>query len=323
MNAIDSCWRSDPNWDANRQALADCARGFGADATGGKNGRVYTVTDSSDNPSNPKPGTLRYGAIQREHLWIIFAEDMIISLKTVLSVSSYKTIDGRGVKVEIANGPCMEVRSASHVITHGISIHDCEAQRPGLGDAITITGSSDVWIDHCFFSSCVDGLVDIILLAKSYMHVMLLGHDDDHDEDKSMRITVAFNYFGPGLVQRMPRVRHGYAHVANNRYERWTIYAIGGSANPTILSEGNQYTASDNPRAKEVTMRIQDEDWKTWTRKSSRDVFNSGAFFVQSGSGSYLPNYSPSQSFTVAHGAAVLTLTSDAGPLECNTNKTC
>lgn len=34
---------------------------------------------------------------------------------------------------------------------------------------------------------------------------MLLGHDDAYTEDKGMQVTVAFNRFGPGLVQRMPR----------------------------------------------------------------------------------------------------------------------
>ena len=37
------------------------------------------------------------------------------------------------------------------------------------------------------------------------MQVMLLGHSDDYAADKNMKVTVAFNHFGPGLTQRMPR----------------------------------------------------------------------------------------------------------------------
>lgn len=48
------------------------------------------------------------------------------------------------------------------------------------------------------------------------------------------------------------RVRFGYAHVANNKYDEWLMYAIGGSANPTILSEGNYFMASKNANAKQV-----------------------------------------------------------------------
>jgi len=47
------------------------------------------------------------------------------------------------------------------------------------------------------------------------------------------------------------RVRFGYAHVANNRYDEWQMYAIGGSANPTIFSEGNYFLAR-NGNSKQV-----------------------------------------------------------------------
>lgn len=41
-------------------------------------------------------------------------------------------------------------------------------------------------------------------------------------------------------------MRYGYAHVANNRYDEWKMYAIGGSANPSIFSEGNYFVAPNN-----------------------------------------------------------------------------
>ncbi|CAN7141892.1 unnamed protein product, partial [Brassica rapa subsp. narinosa] len=47
-NPIDDCWRCDPNWSQNRQRLADCSIGFGQGTLGGKGGRFYLVTDSSD-----------------------------------------------------------------------------------------------------------------------------------------------------------------------------------------------------------------------------------------------------------------------------------
>ena len=52
------------------------------------------------------------------------------------------------------------------------------------------------------------------------------------------------------------RVRYGYAHVANNRYDQWLMYAIGGSSNPTILSEGNYFVASKNPDSKQVQKNL-------------------------------------------------------------------
>lgn len=48
------------------------------------------------------------------------------------------------------------------------------------------------------------------------------------------------------------RVRFGYAHVVNNKYDEWKMYAIGGSANPTILSEGNFFIGPNDQNAKQV-----------------------------------------------------------------------
>lgn len=103
-NPIDSCWRCQGNWADNRKRLADCAMGFAKGTTGGKDGEIYVVTDNSDDSSNPKPGTLRYGVIQKQPLWIIFARSMNIRLTQELIMQSDKTIDGRGVIVHIANG---------------------------------------------------------------------------------------------------------------------------------------------------------------------------------------------------------------------------
>lgn len=105
INSIDKCWRCDRNWALNRKKLADCARGFGEKAQGGKNGRIYVVTDPSDNNVvNPRPGTLRHAVIQLEPLWIIFARSMTIRLSQELIVTSHKTIDARGSNVHIAYG---------------------------------------------------------------------------------------------------------------------------------------------------------------------------------------------------------------------------
>nr|GMC78666.1 putative pectate lyase 2 [Ipomoea batatas]GMC87905.1 putative pectate lyase 2 [Ipomoea batatas] len=343
MNVIDSCWRTKPNWASNRRALADCAVGFGKNAGGGKNGNMYMVTDPSDNPGNPKRGTLRYGAIQTAPLWITFARDMVITLKNELMVNSYKTIDGRGAKVEIANGPCITIQGVTNIIIHGISMHDCKPGNSGTvrdtpthagrrrgsdGDAISIFSASNIWIDHCYLARAADGLIDVIhgstaiTISNNYFtqhdKVMLFGHNDNNVEDKAMKVTVAFNHFGPGLIERMPRVRLGYAHVANNRYTGWLMYAIGGSANPTIFSEGNYFMAPNRVDSKQVTKREVKKGWSNWKWRSSKDKFLNGAYFIPSGYGNCAPYYTKSQSFPVADGSRVPALTADAGPLRCS-----
>lgn len=312
-NPIDDCWRCDPNWSANRQRLADCAIGFGEGSLGGRGGQIYVVTDSSDHdPANPTPGTLRYGVIQNEPLWIIFSTSMTIKLKHELIFNSYKTVDGRGANVHITGNGCLTLQYVSHIIIHNIHIHNCKPSGNTIiaaspthvgfrgrsdGDGISIFGSQKLWIDHCSLSYCTDGLIDAIMgstgitISNNYFshhdEVMLLGHDDKYILDSGMQVTIAFNRFGQALVQRMPRCRRGYIHVVNNDFTYWEMYAIGGSASPTINSQGNRYVAPADANAKEVTKRVDTDEgeWTDWNWRTDGDIMVNGAFFVPSGAG--------------------------------------
>lgn len=83
------------------------------------------------------------------------------------------------------------------------------------GDAIRLVSSSQVWVDHNTLYSCEDGLLDVtrgsnaVTVSNNWFRkhdkVMLLGHNDDFVQDKTMQVTVAFNRFGPNCNQRMPR----------------------------------------------------------------------------------------------------------------------
>ncbi|CAI0442566.1 unnamed protein product, partial [Linum tenue] len=326
-NPIDDCWRCDPNWAQNRQRLADCGIGFGRGALGGRGGQIYVVTDSSDHdPANPTPGTLRYGAIQDAPLWIVFASDMTIKLKHELMFNSYKTVDGRGASVHITGNGCLTLQYVSHVIIHNIRIFNCKPYRGRSdGDGISLFGAQNVWIDHCTLSSCTDGLIDAIMgstgitISNNYFshhnEVMLMGHDDKYALDTGMQVTIAFNRFGEALVQRMPRCRRGYIHVVNNDFTYWQMYAIGGSASPTINSQGNRYIAPADADAKEVTKRVDtSEDWTDWNWRTDGDIMVNGAFFVPSGAGMSV-QYEKASSLDPKSAGLVDQLTLNAGVL--------
>ncbi|GAA0148387.1 lyase [Lithospermum erythrorhizon] len=347
-NPIDDCWRCDRSWQRNRKRLADCAIGFGRNAIGGRDGKYYVVTDpNDDDPVNPRPGTLRHAVIQERPLWIIFKRDMHIQLKQELMMNSFKTIDGRGANVHIANGACITVQFVTNVIIHGLHIHNCKRTGNAMvrssethygwrtmadGDGISIFGSSHVWVDHNSLSSCADGLVDAVMGSTAltisnnffthHNEVMLLGHSDTYMRDKMMQVTIAFNHFGEGLIQRMPRCRHGYFHVVNNDYTHWMMYAIGGSAAPTINSQGNRYLAPVNGFAKEVTHRATPGVWKHWNWRSDGDLMLNGAFFTASGRGAS-SNYAKASSLAAKPSSLVATLTSGAGVLNCRKGRQC
>ncbi|KAF5741123.1 pectate lyase 5 [Tripterygium wilfordii] len=349
-NPIDDCWRCDPDWEKNRKRLAECGIGFGKRAIGGRDGRLYVVTDPSDNdPVNPRPGTLRYGVVRDEPLWIVFAGDMVIKLKQELIMNSFKTIDGRGSNVHIAGGPCITIQYVTNIIIHGINIHDCKRggnayvrdspshygwRTVSDGDGVSIFGGSHVWIDHCSLSNCNDGLIDAIhgstaiTISNNYMthhnKVMLLGHSDSYKKDKGMQVTIAFNHFGEGLVQRMPRCRHGYFHVVNNDYTQWQMYAIGGSAAPTINSQGNRFYAPNDRNSKEVTKHedAPRSSWRRWNWRSSGDLMLNGAFFTPSGAGAS-SSYAKASSLSAKSSSLVGSITAGAGSLRCRKGRRC
>ncbi|KAK2365802.1 pectate lyase [Trifolium repens] len=350
-NPIDRCWRCKADWAQNRFQLAKCGKGFGRKATGGLGGPIYVVTDESDNDMvTPKPGTLRFGAVQKGPLWITFQRSMIIRLNQELMVSSDKTIDGRGVNVQIRDGAGITMQFVNNVIIHGLHITNIKAKPGGMirdsfdhvglrtrsdGDAISVFGSSNIWIDHISLSQCEDGLVDVIqastgiTISNCHMtkhnDVMLFGASDDYSNDKLMQITVAFNHFGQGLIQRMPRCRFGFIHVLNNDYTHWIMYAIGGSSGPTILSQGNRFIAPDNGAAKEITHRdyAPPEVWKNWQWSSEMDLFMNGAKFVSSGAPINRAPYKKGFMMKPRDGTAVSRLTRYAGALNCIVGRPC
>ncbi|KAK1259510.1 hypothetical protein QJS04_geneDACA005419 [Acorus gramineus] len=350
-NPIDRCWRCDPNWSRHRKRLARCVLGFGRNTLGGVHGRYYVVTDASDDDLvNPKPGTLRHAVIQSQPLWIIFARDMIIRLNEELIMNSFKTIDGRGANVHIAYGAGITVQFVKHVIIHGLHIHDIKAGNGGTirdspthfgfrtrsdGDGISIFGSSNIWVDHNSMSNCMDGMVDavegstaITISNNHFTHhneVMLMGASDSYSQDQIMQVTVAFNHFGRGLVQRMPRCRWGFFHVVNNDYTHWEMYAVGGSQHPTIISQGNRYIAPMADYAKEVTKRdyATEQQWSSWTWRSEGDLLMNGAFFTQSGNPSKKHPYSKKDMISAKPGTFVTRLTRFAGALLCKSGRPC
>ncbi|XP_038684509.1 probable pectate lyase 8 [Tripterygium wilfordii] len=349
-NPIDDCWRCNRQWHLHRKNLANCAIGFGRNAVGGRDGKYYVVSNPlDDDPVNPRPGTLRHAVIQDRPLWIVFKRDMVIQLKQELIMNSFKTIDARGVNVHIANGGCITIQYVTNIIIHGLHIHDCIPTGNAMvrsspshygwrtmadGDGISIFGSSHIWVDHNSLANCADGLIDAIMastaitISNNYFthhnEVMLLGHSDSYTRDKVMQVTIAYNHFGEGLIQRMPRCRHGYFHVVNNDYTHREMYAIGGSANPTINSQGNRYLAPANPFAKEVTKRVETNTnlWSHWNWRSEGDLMLNGAYFTPSGAGA-AASYARASSLGAQSSSMVGTLTAGAGALSCSRGSQC
>ncbi|AQL04205.1 putative pectate lyase 3 [Zea mays] len=315
-NPIDRCWRCRQDWATDRKRLARCAKGFGRNTTGGLAGKFYVVTDGTDDDVvNPRPGTLRWGVIQIEPLWITFAKTMIITLKEELIIRGDKTIDGRGVQVRITNGAQLTLQFVNNVIIHNIHINDIVSSNKdggyvrdspdhfgwrtvSDGDGITVFGSTNVWLDHLSLSNCQDGLIDVI--AKSTGVTISNCHLTNHND-----VMLFF-------------------HVVNNDYTHWLMYAIGGSKAPTIISQGNRYIAPPNLAAKQVTKQHDTPEsvWKNWVWHSENDLFMEGAYFTVTG-GQINRQFNKKDLIKPRNGSYVTRLTRYAGSLACTPGKPC
>ncbi|KAL9689531.1 hypothetical protein QQ045_009917 [Rhodiola kirilowii] len=93
------------------------------------------------------------------------------------------------------------------------------------------------------------------------------------------------------------------------------MYAIGGSANPTINSQGNTFAAPENIHAKEVTKRIvTNNQWKHWNWRSEGDLLVNGAYFTPSGVGAGA-GYARASSLSAKSSSMIDSITSSAGAL--------
>ncbi|CAI0442989.1 unnamed protein product [Linum tenue] len=267
--------------DNHMRALAGRAEGFGRMAIGGLHGALYSVTSLADDG----PGSLREGCRRKEPLWIVFDVSGTIELKTFLSVSSYKTIDGRGQRIKFT-GKGLRLKECEHIIICNLEF---EGGRGHDVDGIQIKPNSrHIWIDRCSLRDYDDGLIDItrqstdVTVSRCYFaqhdKTMLIGADPTHVGDRCIRVTIHHCFFD-GTRQRQPRLRFGKVHLYNNFTRNWAIYAVCASVEAQIYSECNLYEAGEKKKVFEYyTEKAADaEEAKSGLIKSVGDVFLNGA----------------------------------------------
>ncbi|KAL9258868.1 putative pectate lyase 4 [Drosera capensis] len=237
--------------DSSLRALAGQAEGFGRFAIGGLNGPVLRVTTLADDG----PGSLREACRKKEPLWIIFEVSGTIHLQSYLSVSSYKTVDGRGQRIKFT-GKGLRLKECEHVIICNLEF---EGGRGHDVDGIQIKpNSKHIWIDRCTLRDYDDGLIDItrgstdITVSRCHFSqhdkTMLIGADPTHVGDRCIRVTIHHCFFD-GTRQRHPRLRFGKVHLYNNYTRNWGIYAVCSSVESQIYSQCNIYEAGQKKLA--------------------------------------------------------------------------
>jgi pectate lyase len=153
------------------------------------------------------------------------------------------------------------VRQSKNVIIRNLRISKVEASN---GDAITIQGSTNVWIDHCDLSSdrdhgkdFYDGLLDVVhgsdfvTVSNTHFHdhfkASLVGHSDKNagEDTGHLRITYANNWW-TNINSRAPSIRFGTAHVFNSFFENVAM-GINTRDGAQVLVQANLFKNSSKP----------------------------------------------------------------------------
>lgn len=275
------------NVDSSLRGLAGQAEGFGRSAVGGLNGAVYSVTTLADDG----PGSLRYGCRKKEPMWIVFEVSGTIELTSYLSVSSYKTIDGRGQRIKLT-GKGLRLKECEHVIICNLILEK------GVGDdadGIQIKPNSrHIWIDRCSLSDFCDGLIDIsrsstdITISRCHFanhnKTVLIGADPSHIGDRCMQVTIHHCFFD-GTRQRHPRVRFGKVHLYNNYTRNWAIYAVCASVESQVYSQCNIYEAGH----KKIAFKYYNEKAADKEEECSGWITSEGDLFVDATEAGSMP----------------------------------
>ena len=197
---------------------------------------------------------------------------------SVFKLPSNCTVYGEGCT--IIGG--FEIKEQENVIIQNINFGLADRDEfDDEHDCMVIHKSHHVWVDHCNFTKSPDGLLDIkreasfvtiswCVFGKDHHKTMLIGHDDDHDNDEG-KLKVTIHHCWYKGQTRNPRVRYGVVHVVNNLYDNNKVVGIGAAYHSTVHSEKNYFYKSAKPYDNDYGEDDKDRGCLLYTSPSPRD----------------------------------------------------
>jgi pectate lyase len=225
--------------------------------TGGAGGQMVTVTNAAD--------FVHYATRTEPHLIRVQGA---IAFNTA-AVKSHKTIVGIGSNATLIGE--LQINAVSNIVVQNLFITNPGPAPGGTGDGVRIyNGAHHIWVDHCSFYDCSDGLCDIttrsdyvtVSWCKFYyvqqtthrFSMLVAASDTDAGQ---YRITLHHNWWAQGCDQRMPMSRYGTIHMYNNYFSATNnSYCSNARTNAQFLSENNFYAGVDDPIYKTSNGRI-------------------------------------------------------------------
>ena len=160
--------------------------------------------------------------------------------KTIFGMPGSKLVS---TDLTAANSGIIYVKRCTNIVFRNLIFEGPGAYDTDGWDNMTLDNCTNVWVDHCEFQDGLDGNFDIKNMSD-YISVTwckfiynkapipdgpggsddhrfsdLFGSSDGATTDRGhLRITMQNNWWAQGCVARMPRVRFGKVHMANNLF---------------------------------------------------------------------------------------------------------
>ncbi|MEN8905980.1 MAG: cellulose binding domain-containing protein [Clostridiales bacterium] len=218
--------------------------------TGGKGGKVVTVTNQSD--------LEKYAGASEPYIVKVKGTITISPLGHEVNVNSNKTIVGVGSDATIKEGG-LGVFSKKNVIIRNLTIRDSFLESDPEGDnndydGIQVDTSNNIWIDHCLITHCGDGVLDV-RKNTSFMTVSWCtfvnnkrGPTFGWTDNTDFKVTMHHNWI-KDMVMRNPVFDQGIGHFYNNLSENISKFGHQARGNARMLVENSYWDNVVNPYA--------------------------------------------------------------------------
>ncbi len=216
--------------------------------TGGASGKTVTVSTFSD--------LKKYAEASEPYIILVKGNVPASSKGASIRVKSNKTIVGLGSDATLYQAE-LSLINVSNVIIRNLIIEDSFVEGDYDGktndfDAIQVDSSHHIWIDHCRFSNCGDGLID---LRKSCDYVTVsYVHLSNHNKafgigwttETDFRTTIHHCWFDR-TNQRNPSFDMGMGHLYNNYVSEVSSYGHYARGQARLVIENCVFENSKNP----------------------------------------------------------------------------
>jgi pectate lyase len=227
--------------------------------------------------------------------------------KTIIGLAGSRLIS---VDMTASGSGILYIKRSTNFIMRNITFEGPAAYDTDGNDNLTVDNCQNFWVDHCDFQDGMDGNFDIKNMSdyisitwckfsynkppkaggsggsNDHRYTNLIGSSDGATGDAGkLRITFQYCWWAQGCVERMPRVRFGKIHLANNLFNSSVSNScIRAGYKADLFIESNVFIGVKNP------IDLFNNDFTAVTEKNNIFTNTSGG---KSGSGtSFTPPYS-------------------------------